>query len=119
MFHKQASTSSGYRTRCKVCHQRDNNIWRYKNPYKAKAYKLKFNHGLSIEQYNTMFQQQKGCCKTCSVHMSELPKGWLCVDHDHKTGRIRGLLCDNCNLALGKVQDNVQILKNMIKYLDE
>jgi hypothetical protein len=57
-------------------------------------------------------------CKDCNIHQSDLNKA-LSVDHDHKTGKIRGLLCYNCNLALGHTMDNVEILKNLTKYLDE
>lgn len=47
----------------------------------------------------------------------KMGKGRICVDHCHKTGKIRGWLCDDCNVALGRVDDRIDILKNLIKYL--
>lgn len=53
-----------------------------------------------------------GECATCgSVER-------LCIDHDHATGRVRGLLCNDCNLSLGYAKDSIETLKNLIKYLE-
>lgn len=62
-------------------------------------------------------RQKQGCrCKICLAHESETPKG-LFVDHDHKTGKIRALLCSRCNLALGHVKDDPSLLERLIDYL--
>lgn len=69
--------------------------------------------------YNTnilsMESQQKGkcaiCCKEKGIH-------GLVVDHDHKSGKVRGLLCNSCNKALGFFQDDIEILTNAINYLN-
>ena len=50
--------------------------------------------------------------------MSETTKQGLCVDHDHKTGQVRGLLCKGCNVALGETKDNVETLKGLIEYVN-
>lgn len=70
----------------------------------------------TMQDYNRVFQIQGGMCKTCGKHQAELKRA-LCCDHDHKTGRFRGLLCVKCNTALGNVDDNSDILRNMITYL--
>lgn len=57
---------------------------------------LKIRYGISLEQFDELFEKQQGCCAVCHRHQNEFKKR-LAVDHDHKTGEIRGLLCDNCN----------------------
>lgn len=74
-------------------------------------------YGINKEEYNNIFEKQNGCCKICGVHQSELKKA-LCVDHDHNTNIIRGLLCNKCNIVLGLMKDDTLIFKNMIYYLE-
>lgn len=81
-------------------------------------YQLKRNYGLTIQQYNAMFEAQKGCCAICSKHQSTLPVR-LCVDHSHVTNKVRGLLCHACNKGLGLFQDNKDLLLNAAKYLNQ
>ncbi len=63
------------------------------------------------EEYQRLLKKQKYQCAICGGRIK------LCVDHDHKTGKVRGLLCNCCNVALGMVRDNSKILREMIKYL--
>jgi hypothetical protein len=72
-------------------------------------------HGITIEQYNWMLEAQGGMCAICGGAPKENRK--LAVDHDHKTGRIRGLLCHKCNTSLGGFQDSPDILRSAIRYL--
>jgi len=80
----------------------------------------KFN--ITLEEYNKMFEEQKGCCKLCKKHQTQCKRA-LAVDHCHEhekeTGEVlvRGLLCDNCNLGLGNFKDNLETLELAIKYL--
>lgn len=74
-------------------------------------------YGMSIEEYNMRYTNQSGCCAICQKHQTEL-NHVLCVDHDHATGIIRGLLCKKCNLAIAFAEDNVDILRRMIRYLN-
>lgn len=82
---------------------------------------LKHKHGLTLEQYDEMLEKQNGVCALC--HTSEKGKNrWggfrrLAVDHDHKTGEIRGLLCQNCNMGIGYFDDDPAILAEAIRYL--
>lgn len=94
--------------------------WNLKNKDKAKAAKLKRNYNLTLDQYNKMLSDQNGCCKVCSVKFDMLitslgPN----VDHCHKTNKVRGLLCINCNTALGKLKDDTKIMQKLIKYIKE
>ena len=63
-----------------------------------------------------MFERQQGCCKVCGIHQTELKKP-LFVDHCHITGKVRGLLYNKCNMALGFVNDDILILNSLIEYL--
>jgi hypothetical protein len=74
-------------------------------------------YGITLSDYNKMFEQQEGKCIGCTRHQSELESS-LCVDHCHVTGKVRGLLCTDCNKALGLVRDNTSILKRLINYLE-
>jgi hypothetical protein len=73
---------------------------------------------MTVEKYNTMLSSQNNCCCICGRHMSEF-KYNLAVDHDHSTGRARGLLCNNCNNGLGRFQDDIDILASAISYLQQ
>lgn len=63
-----------------------------------------------------MLKQQNDCCKICKKHKS-LFKTHLHVDHDHSTGKIRGLLCQKCNQGIGYFYESIASLQNAIKYL--
>lgn len=82
---------------------------------------LKREYGITLDDYNKMLQEQNGLCAICGERETIKNKNGtlseLCVDHDHITGKIRGLLCRECNGALGKFNDNIEILKSAIKYL--
>lgn len=97
-----------------------NKQWSINNPEKRRKINQKrhymLNFGITIEQYNEIFDKQGGCCAVCNRHQSEF-KMALAVDHNHMTDGIRGLLCSNCNLILGHANDNINILQNAIQYL--
>jgi hypothetical protein len=97
--------------------------WRKRNVVKVKGYDLKRGFGLSLEQYHAMVESQKGCCAICnkqelilSVHGKMRS---LAVDHCHATGKVRGLLCTNCNKALGHFKDDVELMSKAIQYLSK
>jgi len=79
---------------------------------------LKKNFNISIEEYNQMLITQNGLCLICGKHYSEFKRN-LAVDHCHITGKIRGLLCINCNRGLGAFKDNIQLLQNSINYINK
>lgn len=74
------------------------------------------NYGITVDEYDRMFEAQGGVCATCGKP-NKSKYGYLSVDHDHKTGKVRGLLCHRCNAALGQVYDDVSILQKLIEYL--
>jgi hypothetical protein len=84
-------------------------------PRYRKSMKLMRSYGITIDEFEARLAGQGGACAICRI----VPENtWsLAVDHDHRTGKVRGLLCDQCNLALGKFQDSIKTLENAIAYL--
>lgn len=127
-FYKEKGGKDGLRSACKDCRKKELNNWterKKKNPgmytqmkrrQRLKVIEKKL--GVTEEMYNAMFKKQQGKCFICDRHQSEL-KRTLAVDHCHITNKIRGLLCGNCNTALGLVKENKQILKKMVSYLNK
>ena len=67
---------------------------------------------------NTLMRSQKDRCAACKLPFSEAKDFWPCVDHDHATGQVRGLLCRLCNLTLGHAHDNPEVLRGLLRYLE-
>jgi len=76
---------------------------------------LKHKYGITLEQKNKIYEKQNGKCLICKIKM--LNKNDIHIDHNHKTGKIRGLLCGNCNRGIGLFKENPKILLNAIKYI--
>lgn len=85
---------------------------------KRKDHNLKKKYDITLDIYNEMLKKQNSCCKLCRISIEKSPKKILCVDHDHKTGQIRGLLCHNCNRALGLMKDSSVVLRSGADYID-
>lgn len=86
----------------------------------ADKYYLK-NYGITSDDYRTLLLHYNGLCAIChstGFLMRESHQALLMVDHDHRTGRVRGLLCHNCNRALGLLHDSINNLKRAIVYLE-
>jgi hypothetical protein len=93
--------------------------WVENNPERSKELSrkqhLKRKFGLSVEEYAKMLASQNGVCSLCE---NSCATGYsLAVDHDHNTGKIRGLLCKNCNTALGLLKENVETMTKAIDYI--
>jgi hypothetical protein len=146
-FYKNKLTKDGLASWCKTCeaefhaeYRKQNKVflsqynkdYRFKNKeslrHKRKTYlkehpaevaigKLKCYFKVSkIEATKLYSQKQSGICEIC--HQPEINKRQvISIDHDHKTGKIRGILCSKCNTTLGLVNDSVEILQQAIKYL--
>jgi hypothetical protein len=74
---------------------------------------LKNKYGISLEEYDAMLARQGGRCATCKRR----PVGRLCVDHCHVTGKVRGLLCRKCNIGIGHLDDDTEVLQSAADYL--
>lgn len=82
---------------------------------KEKNRKLFHEYGITLEKFNEMLIRQNQCCAICNKTDT---KKSLCVDHCHKTGKIRGLLCNKCNKAIGLLNDDCELLKTAYSYLE-
>ena len=93
--------------------------WYEDNKTRVKFNKIKRVYGLSKEQYLEMLKLQNDCCAICLCNKETLPYQTLVVDHCHNTGKVRGLLCNHCNTAVGLFKDNKDFLKKAIQYLEQ
>lgn len=83
--------------------------------YRWAAY-LRLRYKMTEDDYLALFIQHEGKCAICKTHQDDLSKR-LCIDHDHETGKIRGLLCHNCNTGIGNLRDSIALLTEATKYL--
>lgn len=91
-----------------------------RNKEKRRAQRLKRYYGISFAEYQDLIEQQKGLCKICGRDPLKvfLRSSSYCVDHDHETGKVRGILCGKCNAALGMLQDSPEILRKAAEYIE-
>ena len=82
------------------------------NTVRVRETRYKREYGITKEQYYEMYEKQKGCCVICNKHFDV-----LCVDHDHKTGKVRSLLCRKCNYNLGVYEEKIDVFQNFVNYL--
>ena len=82
-----------------------------------RAYGLRRKYGIDQEEYDELWRAQDGRCGICREEASG--KRRLAVDHCHKTGRIRGLLCAECNMAIGKLREDPGLIRAALLWLDE
>jgi len=139
-FTKDKNKRYGLRTQCRNCIKEKNRIrykenktdenfikkvkslnkykreWARANPNKERNARLKYVFNITLEEYNIMLQKQEGVCAICEKEC--ITGKNLCVDHNHTSGKIRGLLCDRCNNGLGRFDDDIELLKKAIKYLE-
>jgi hypothetical protein len=80
---------------------------------KRRESNLMSKYGLTIAEYDGMMKRQQSCCAICRQRFGKRPH----VDHDHKTDRVRGLLCHGCNTSLGGFRDDSRILLQAVMYL--
>lgn len=94
--------------------------WIRRNQSKMKLYQrrasVKHAYGITLEQYDSMYAELGGLCMICGMPGKQKK---LFIDHCHKTGKVRGLLCCACNLWLGKIEKNPKILPGIINYLNK
>ena len=127
-FTKDASQKDGRSIYCQSCQRRRQKAYKKRTPEKQKSYKrkhysseksrdysLRYRYGMTLDQFNTMFEKQDRRCALCKSDKSD-GKNFV-VDHCHKTGKIRGILCSYCNRALGMLKDDPDMLSRAIIYL--
>lgn len=114
-----------YRRWCQACRQAHNRRPRQRRPAKQDDYRLRSRYGITLAEYEAKAAAQHYRCKICGcgpdvyetrdAHLGA--PGRLQVDHDHQTGRVRGLLCRFCNCVLGHAQDQPATLLAAVAYL--
>lgn len=106
-FYVKEKSKVGLRNYCKDC---------FKKMVNDK--KREVDYGVSPEQYDEMFISQGGCCGICDTHQDDQTSS-MAVDHCHTTMRVRGLLCNKCNTAIGLLKDDPLVVLEAAKYLVE
>ena len=122
-FYSDRRARGGLTRRCRTHHARksyESRMKKYDTPAKRYLYArrsmLRKRYGITLEEYEAMAEAQGHRCKICRMRETE-KYGLLHVDHDHRTARVRGLLCGNCNTGLGKFRDDPALLQSAIEYL--
>lgn len=121
-FYRDAR-SGGRRAMCKACSLEQSNEWRARHHDKAKEIQRRsalrrrlLSHGLELAQFEAMVENTQGRCEICGRAPTGA-KRELSIDHDHQTGRVRGLLCDSCNMAIGLLSDDPDRAIQVAAYL--
>ncbi len=121
--HKMSETRKEYisgHSYCSQCKKERTKKAYHRNPtkYRLTSRKLMLNkkYGLTIEDLEKMIEKQN---KKCAICFQDLQVGTVkcCIDHNHETGEVRGILCSNCNTGIGLLKENNNILQSAIKYL--
>lgn len=110
-FGKHKGTKDGLRPECKDC--------RSGRPYDPKRQlnnHLKSKYNITLDDYDNMLKEQGGVCALCGTNEPG-KQGRFVVDHNHDTGEVRGLLCNQCNVGLGALQDSPTLLLKAADYL--
>ncbi len=118
---KDPTLASSYSYECKDCTIKRTVQYNKDNSASVRSQYLKRQYGLTFEEFDAMLSSQENACAICGTKQPSKNRGRtrrFHVDHDHKTGKVRGLLCKSCNIALGEIEDNIHTLKSMIQYLE-
>ncbi len=130
-FGKDRHNPSGRYGYCRPC-TNERKRRKYDTPEKVRAKNLRQQYAIEVSEYQRLLTLQGARCAVCGVHESDARKSrgrsrtdgsvtasavGLVIDHDHATGRIRGLLCTSCNGGLGLMRDSVSILASALAYL--
>lgn len=97
------------------CHQEYRKLHKQDEKQLAIFHQKKHKYGLEKNEYLRLFQKQNNACAICGTSFNDVR---ACVDHSHEDGKVRGLLCDNCNRGLGAFKDNIQLLLKAMDYIE-
>lgn len=123
-FYKRTASPDGLHYRCKKClsekEKKDKKAKKaYETAKRADARKessLKRHYNISLGEFEVMLANQSGVCAICGREPDGFQRAFA-VDHDHITGRVRGILCPDCNRGLGGFQDDPELLRKAAEYL--
>lgn len=122
-FTKMVKARDGKHPYCRSCNSRKSLVWQRANPDRVKVLRarsaLKNRNGLTEESYNALLAAQGNGCAICGTNVpGHVVDRRFDVDHDHNTGRIRGLLCQACNMGIGQLNDDPERLRAAARYLE-
>ncbi len=112
------------RSRCNTCLYKEHKRWAEENPERIQAYREKDSwtlakrcarRGISPEQLVDRYERQEECCAICKKEIELIDSA---IDHNHATGEFRGILCKQCNRALGMFNDSPAVLRSAVEYLE-
>ena len=133
LFGKRGERRGGYSTRCKECLAIRGRKWAMDNPERTKILSkrsterrkpvnfitnLKVKYGLSKIDFDSMLKTQNNKCKICNIEFKVI--NWrrnFAIDHNHETGKVRGLLCSTCNTGIGLLKESIPVLNDSITYV--
>ena len=110
-FYKNVRAKYGYYTKCKECYRSYRKEWWKKRSKELGHWPFKA-HYLN-KKYKLTVTDIPNICEVCFSNIR------ICVDHCHKTNKVRGYLCNNCNVTLGKVKEDPKILRKLAEYLEK
>lgn len=131
----KSNRRDGFQTYCRACHnkmQREKyssspeqkvkrqlraNRRKERDPFVSKKSELKRLYNITFEEYMKMFIDQGEVCAICKEKCKT--KKMLSVDHNHETKKVRGLLCNRCNVSLGLLRENIALIKRAVEYLEQ
>lgn len=121
-FNKNKNNADGHSTWCRQCMKDAYSPAHYKkyvkkNPQVHRKSHLKLKYLLTPEEYESMLHDQQEGCAICGAQQEDIGKRLL-VDHDHETGKVRGLLCPSCNHGLGRFRDDPELLSRAKDYIE-
>lgn len=115
------STNKGHL--CKKCANVRSLEWARKNKQRHTSNQMQYRYGISKEMYDEKIKQQQNKCAICHQEETAVDnKGTvknLAIDHNHSTGKVRDLLCKACNVSLGLLKEDKEILKSMLNYIEK
>lgn len=137
-FYRDITKKDGIHSVCKLCHSTRNKArrkvdseyrerstkksmeWRLANPehsrFRVRDSTLKRKYGLTVDDYNKLLESQGGVCQVCKNPPTNRR---LAVDHCHTTGKIRGLLCQACNVSIGKMRESPDLIRRLANYVED
>jgi hypothetical protein len=114
-FNKDIHTAFKIAIYCRECNKKRSNLRYVNNKDEHRNTQLKSDYKITLNEYNEILIKQEYKCAICGNIKNGNRR--MCVDHNHSTGEIRGLLCSRCNLGIGSFCDDVNLLTNAINYL--
>lgn len=110
-FNKHSKRKDGLQNYCRECAKEASRKGYHETNYYRRVI-IQRRYGITQDEYDAMHNRQGGVCVICGA------TGRLVIDHDHTSGDVRGLLCDGCNVTLGRLNDDKRVVASMLAYLE-